>query len=627
MQRIERIAGYIREAEGVCFIIGAGAPRSAGIPLASELVERICKDEKYAHCIDGLSEVDRKNYGKVMSRLTPAEREGLINPLLRDAQISWGQIALATMAQKGLITRILTFNFDLVLESAAAMLGLQLPVYDFAASPTSDIARIPRSAIIHLHGQGHGLVLLNSEDETKRHSEQIAPILADTVRNHVTIVAGYSGAADGALGVIEQEYNSRHKLIWLGFGENPPAHLRSLLEKDYAEYFESCNFDETMLEIANSLRIWPPTILENPLAHTLSILDRVAEFPIKDHSGLDALTRTKQKLEKESIDWEETRNPEDRAFDSLLRKQIDDESPESAFQNLDNLTEEAKEALAWAFISDGNVNLQEAKESSGDEGRARFEEALQRYSQALAIKPDKHEALYNWGNALSDQAKTLTGKEAQEKLEAASKKYEQALAINPDDHEALNNWGNALSGQAKTLTGKEAQEKLEAASKKYEEALSIKPDSHEALNNWGVALSDQAKALTGKEAQEKIEEAGKKYEQALAIKPDYLGALSNCVSTILTSIAMNLENKPAEECRRAEELARKAKSISGLGTYNLVCVLARTDRATDAISELEECHRDGTLPDVEHLSVDPDLEMIRNLPQFKALLETVKTEP
>jgi len=45
------------------------------------------------------------------------------------------------------------------------------------------------------------------------------------------------------------------------------------------------------------------------------------------------------------------------------------------------------------------------------------------HAAALAIKPDKHEALYNWGYALSAQAETKTGEEADRLFAQAGEKY------------------------------------------------------------------------------------------------------------------------------------------------------------------------------------------------------------
>ena len=50
----------------------------------------------------------------------------------------------------------------------------------------------------------------------------------------------------------------------------------------------------------------------------------------------------------------------------------------------------------------------------------------------LKIKPDKHEALYNWGLALAFQALTKDGQQADRLWALAGKKYDAALKIKPD---------------------------------------------------------------------------------------------------------------------------------------------------------------------------------------------------
>ncbi len=126
-----------------------------------------------------------------------------------------------------------------------------------------------------------------------------------------------------------------------------------------------------------------------------------------------------------------------------------------------------------------------------------YEEAIAAYDQALAIKPDYHEALYNKGIALSAIGRN----------EDAIAAYDQALAIKPDDHEALNNKGIALSAFGRN----------EDAITAYDQALAIKPDDHEALFNKGNALT----------ALSRHEDAIAAYDQALAIKPDDHRVLRN----------------------------------------------------------------------------------------------------
>ena len=158
-----------------------------------------------------------------MGALSPGDRKSLIEPLLNRSRINWGHIALASIIRhrEKNVRRILTFNFDLVLERTASLLGMHLPVYDFGVSPTRDVHDLAATAIFHLHGQSYGLRLLNSEKETAGHKENLRTLLADTVRNHVTIVIGYSGISDPALEVIKEEFNSNRDLIWLGYGKEP----------------------------------------------------------------------------------------------------------------------------------------------------------------------------------------------------------------------------------------------------------------------------------------------------------------------------------------------------------------------------------------------------------------------
>ncbi|MBE9140361.1 tetratricopeptide repeat protein [Nodosilinea sp. LEGE 07088] len=127
----------------------------------------------------------------------------------------------------------------------------------------------------------------------------------------------------------------------------------------------------------------------------------------------------------------------------------------------------------------------------------RYEEAIVSYDAALAIKPDKHPALYNKGNALRNLGR----------YEEAIVSYDAALAIKPDDHQALYNKGIALRKLGRH----------EEAIASYDAALVIKPDKHPALYNKGMALGNLGC----------YEEAVACYDAALAIKPDDHDALNN----------------------------------------------------------------------------------------------------
>jgi tetratricopeptide (TPR) repeat protein len=192
----------------------------------------------------------------------------------------------------------------------------------------------------------------------------------------------------------------------------------------------------------------------------------------------------------------------------------------------------------------------------------------------LRIKPDKCEALYNWGIALARLALTKTGAEADRLFVAAGEKYEQALRIRPDKHEALNNWGAALVAQAQTKTAAEADQLFAAAGEKYEQTLRIKPDTPEALNSWGIALAAQAQTKTGAEADRLFAAANDRYLKCESVRP-------------------------------------------GWAAYNLACAASLCGRDDDCKKWLETSKAAGFLPSRAHIEKDTDLKAVRQRDWFK----------
>ena len=125
------------------------------------------------------------------------------------------------------------------------------------------------------------------------------------------------------------------------------------------------------------------------------------------------------------------------------------------------------------------------------------EEAIAAYDQALQIKPDKHEAWNNRGNALHDLGR----------CEEAIAAYDKALQIKPDKHKAWNSRGNVLVNLGR----------YEEAIAAYDKTLQIKPDNHEAWHNRGSAMG-----ILGR-----YEEALAAYDKVLQTKPDAQNVVDN----------------------------------------------------------------------------------------------------
>ena len=413
---IKDVSDHIKKADkSVSFIIGAGASVRAGIPLAGALTQKVLKD--YAHSTGDLSEEDRKSYGKVMGALSPAERKELIEELLGAAKLNWGHIALACLMKQENVKRVLSFNFDLILERAVTLLGDQYPVYDFATTPSQEISRFADKAIFHLHGQSYGLRLLNTEEETAEHKEALTPLIRDSIcNNQLTIVIGYSGEADSGYEIIKENFDSHNRLIWLGYEQEPPGHLKEFMRRSYTHYIGDCDFDLTMIKIARNLDCWPPEILSNPPQHVLKQIQKLPEHPQSENEGIDLLTFTRQRLKKDAEEWAREKTPEQKTVDNFLAKGTN-----------------ISDVHAWEKNNEGVALSKEAETLSVQEKISKLHEASKKYGAALAIKPDFQEAFNNL-EVLRKQGQVLYNSD----LYKALNKQAQVLN-NLDLYKAFNN--------------------------------------------------------------------------------------------------------------------------------------------------------------------------------------------
>jgi len=63
-----------------------------------------------------------------MAMLTPSERKKLIESLVKKSKINWAHISIAQLMKAGYIDRVLTTNFDNLVQRACALV-LNIPQY------------------------------------------------------------------------------------------------------------------------------------------------------------------------------------------------------------------------------------------------------------------------------------------------------------------------------------------------------------------------------------------------------------------------------------------------------------------------------------------------------------------
>ena len=530
-----------RRNRGCSLLIGAGCSVTAGIRSAAGFVELIRDQFKAAYNRAATKMLSgQPGYPQCMAELSRGQQRDLINEQVSKARINWAHIAIAQLIGNGYIDRVLTTNFDPLALRACAMLGEFPAVYDFAISQLFRPGELPERAIFHLHGQSTGFVLMNTEAEVQAHSERLGPLFLDAGRARPWIVVGYSGDNDPVFNHLAATERFDYCLFWVGFkDEELKKHVREkLLQPGKDAYvIRGYDADRFFVELARKLECFPPAFVQRPFSFLKSLLSALTEYRLlSGDKEADVLHDLRVLIGRAIAQFEEPgagettpRSSEaiELAATALLMAGKYGDLHRLAEALGDEMSPPVRDVIAWSHIEQGTALSAQAKTKSGEAADALFAAAGEKYAAALAIKPDMHEALNNWGNALSDQAKTKSGEAADALFAAAGEKCAAALAIKPDMHEALNNWGNALSAQAKTKSGEAADALFAAAGEKYAAALAIKPDMHEALNNWGNALSDQAKTKSGEAADALFAAAGEKCAAALAIKPDMHEALNN----------------------------------------------------------------------------------------------------
>ena len=491
---IEHVLDTLRNARGCTLLIGAGCSLSADIPLASGFVAEI-KQRYPAHFCSAqrTGKAAQPTYAECMAQLSPSQQRDLIGKYVDRAQINWAHIAIAQLMKHGQVDRILTTNFDPLVVRACALVGEFPAVYDLAASQRFDPEKVPEKAVFYLHGQRTGFVLVNTQPDGEAQAERLAPVFEDAGRGHMWIVAGYSGENDPVFTTLAQISSFDYPLYWIGYKrEAPPQHVKEKLlgPNKHAFYVNSGGADEFFIEIAKRLGCFPPEFVGRPFSHLDTLLERLTPFPLPDQAAeydvrprrlIRAAIKRYEPRDEGAKPADEAVTPEDTADFSAETLQATTALMAGDYVRVLALQPESgrtmpaglADSVSWAYIMQGNELQAQAERQQGEEADQLFAQAGEKYAAALAIKPDKHEALYNWGITLAVQAERQQGEEAGQLLTQAGEKFAAALAIKPDAHEALNNWGNALLVQSACKTGDEAERLWGEAEKRLLEADKI----------------------------------------------------------------------------------------------------------------------------------------------------------
>lgn len=611
---VQDLAKFLKKSKdnGSPFVLftGAGCSKSAGIPLAGELVEIINKDFELE--LKGLSEAERKDYGKCMAALVKEDRRKLISGYISEAKINWAHIAIALLIDQGYFQRVLTFNFDNLLARSCGLLGIYPATYDLTAADLDLHNLIVEPAVVHIHGQSHGFTLLNTDEETSNHAESLKHFIASTLNQSPTLFVGYSGNADAFFPILKEKYKGQQRLFWSGRGANPPEHLKvSLLEKygNFAHYIESNDADHLFIELAKELECFPPEIFTNPYKHLLEELSHVTDYPLSKLGHTDLFALIKKQLLKDSDEFEKDVEDKVNTKELLLGEN---------YEELVKLYKEGKitqasdlEDVAAAFFE--LAYYKQCHFEDDVPAAEYFSEVAGLYEQAIKLDPQSI-FFNNLGSVYINLAvKNLNLVERKKLCEQAIDNFNKA--INLDTRDIV-----PRSNKIRTLTELGYIQKIKGTDNSYyDEALaeclhifSNKSDNNCYNDSYFIEHFAQLVAMTvqAKKQTPKLIECLD--ETVRTLEENNHDSMKDAL-TVMYMTKFRLTNDPTY-LNKAREIRKSSNEL--YYTYNTLCLFALSDMYDECTKLVEEFINKDILFDKFVIDIDDDFDSIRDFDWF-----------
>ena len=292
---------------------------------------------------------------------------------------------------------------------------------------------------------------------------------------------------------------------------------------------------------------------------------------------------------------------------------------------------EENEDFADAWFNWGTLLSDRAKAAaSPEEKNAFWDDAQKKYRRATDENEHFADAWFNWGALLSARAKAVASPEEKNAFwDDAQEKYRRATDENEHHAAAWSNWGNLLSARADAASSPEEKNAFwDDAQKKYRRATDENEHFADAWFNWGALLSARAKAVASPEEKNAFwDDAQEKYRRATEEDEHHAAAWYSWGA--LLSARADAASSPEEKNALWDEAETKyiqSSSIEpALPAYNQACLAAlRNGPLENILHYLNISLKGEELPSLRHMQDDPDLDSIRDTPEFKAFIEKVR---
>jgi tetratricopeptide (TPR) repeat protein/NAD-dependent SIR2 family protein deacetylase len=268
--------------------LGAGASRSSGVPLGSEMIaewQRKAYDEASPHVETFDAWVERQPwrraenvYSALFEALYPEERSRqiYIEKKVEPARPGWGYLYLANILRQGKFNVVFTTNFDNLLSDALTRFVGYTAVVCAADSLVGSVnAMTARAKIVKLHGDYLYKKLKNTDEELDTLDANMATKFREFGHQCGFVVLGYAGRDRSVLRVLEDLLASGDALprpIYWGLrnpGEPLPASLAALASRFPKQliFFQCPDFDLFMARLHDALKLEAPMSIVEPIAN------------------------------------------------------------------------------------------------------------------------------------------------------------------------------------------------------------------------------------------------------------------------------------------------------------------------------------------------------------------------
>ncbi|WP_125722862.1 TPR end-of-group domain-containing protein [Flavobacterium ustbae] len=646
--------------------LGAGASKSGGVPLATEITKDILIKYADKPNIKNLEESD-KTYPILMSCLTPFERNKLLKQYIEEAKINVTHIYLAQLIINGYIDYVLTVNFDNLMLRALALFNEFPPTYDMAILKDLTTTSFKEKSVVYLHGQHHGLWLLNTKEEMAKVNEMIPPILSSIKNQRAWVFIGYSGE-DPIFHHVTKLGRFDNGLYWISYNQNNPCDrvCSELLEKENTNAFliKGYDSDSFMLQLNSELKLPQPAIIDTPFTSLSLTLENIVDIEDKEHfkgvkERLEIVKKDVQlaiqqfekgemvenKVLKESIDKNLLHKE---IIDEIINKNFNESKIQSIEKKYENLNDpETNELLAeyyrrWADDVGRKALAKKDKEL--------FVESFKLYEKASVLDTNNYNTFNNWGAKLYDYANVLEDELKDKFYNDAISKCKKAINIGDVEGLSYQNWAYILRAQAilkkdeklyfqsiekfklafeknenddkclfvwaKTLGEianlKEDRKLLEESTEKYNKATDLNPFDENIFIEWGNTISKFAQSTKD---QKLHEEAFEKFATAKNINP------KNCEVFYAWGSSVAEYAKLHKKTEAFEESLKLLSTAVNLGSknYNLACLYAVLDDKVNSFALLEKSLKDREVP-LNLVMNDSDWDLHKNDDDFKQII-------